>query len=83
MNAEIPLDLAPFVQRLIDERRFFSERDVLAEALRLLQARESLRQEVRMGFEQLDSGLGIPAEAVYERIEERIGAIEKENAEKQ
>ena len=80
MNAEIPIDLAPFVQRMVDERRYFSERDVLAEALRLLQARESLRQEVRMGFEQLDSGLGIPAEAVYERIEGRIREIEKDNA---
>ena len=82
MNTEIPIDMAPFVQRMVDERRFFSERDVLAEALRLLQARESLRQEVRKGFEQLDAGLGIPAEEVYARTEERIRAIEIQNAAK-
>jgi Arc/MetJ-type ribon-helix-helix transcriptional regulator len=76
MNVEIPNDLAPFVQRLVAERRFLSEGDVLAEGLRLLQARESLRQEVRMGFEQLDAGLGIPAEKVYARAEERISEIE-------
>ena len=62
MSAEIPVDLAPFVQRLVAERRFMTESDVIAEGLRLLQARESLRQEVRLGFEQLDGGEGIPAD---------------------
>jgi antitoxin ParD1/3/4 len=65
MNAEIPADLAPFVQRLVAERRFLTEGDVLAEGLRLLQARETLRQEVRMGFDQLDAGLGVDASEVY------------------
>ena len=59
MNVEVPIDLAPFVQRMVAERRFLTESDVLAEGLRLLQARETLRQEVRKGFEQLDAGLGI------------------------
>ena len=78
MTAEIPVDLAPFVQRLVAERRFMTESDVVAEGLRLLQARESLRQEVRLGFEQLDAGLGIPAEQVYARAEQRIREIEQQ-----
>jgi len=78
MTAEIPVDLAPFVQRLVAERRYMTESDVVAEGLRLLQARESLRQEVRLGFEQLDAGLGIPAEQVYARAEQRIGEIEQQ-----
>lgn len=72
MNATIPLDLAPFVQRMIAERRFLTESDVVAEGLRLLQARETLRQEVRMAYEEMDAGLGIPADKVYARAEERI-----------
>ena len=39
MTVEIPADLAPFVQRLIAERRFLTEVDVLAEGLRLLRTR--------------------------------------------
>ena len=62
MTTEIPSDLVPFVQRMISEKRFLSESDVLAEGLRLLQARETLRSEVRKGFNQLDAGHGIPAE---------------------
>jgi Arc/MetJ-type ribon-helix-helix transcriptional regulator len=79
MVAEIPLDLAPFVQRMIAERRFLTESDVVAEGLRLLQAREILREEVRLGFDQLDAGFGIPADEVYTRAEQRIREIENEN----
>lgn len=82
MTAEIPLDFVPFVQRMVAQRRFVTESDVIAEGLRLLQARESLSQEVRLGFEQLDAGFGIPAEEVYARAEDRIREIEsRKNAE--
>ena len=77
MTTEIPNDMVPFVQRMVTERRFLSESDVLAEGLRLLQSRETLREEVAKGFAQLDAGLGIPAEQVYARAEERIAQIER------
>ncbi len=76
MTTEIPNDLLPFVQRLVSERRFLNEGDVLAEGLRLLQAREALRDEIRMGFDQLDAGGRIPAEDVYARVEGRIRKVE-------
>jgi antitoxin ParD1/3/4 len=76
MTVEIPSDLSPFVQRMLAERRFLTESDVLAEGLRLLQARETLRQEVRLGFEQLHAGQGIDAAEVYARAERRISEIE-------
>ena len=83
MITEIPMDLAPFVQRLVAERRFLSEGDVVAEALRLLQSREELRQQVRLGFDQLDAGLVVPAEEAYARAEQRIEEVEAEaNAER-
>lgn len=75
MNAEVPSDFAPFVQRLVAERRFLTESDVLAEGLRLLQARETLRQEVRLGFEQLDAGQGVDASEVYRCAEAKIREI--------
>ncbi|MDB4766625.1 hypothetical protein OAG71_02940 [bacterium] len=79
MSTEIPSDFAPFVQRMVSEKRFLSESDVLAEGLRMLQAKESLRAEVKKGFEQLDAGQGVPASDVYRRAEERIQEIENEN----
>ena len=59
MGTGIPSDMAPFVERMVSGRRFLSEQDVMAEGLRMLQARETLREEVVKGFEQLDAGLGI------------------------
>jgi antitoxin ParD1/3/4 len=76
MNAEIPSDLVPFVQRMVAEKRFLNEEDVLAEGLRLLQARETLQVEVKRGFDQLDAGLGVPAEEVLSRAEQRITQVE-------
>ena len=60
----------------VAEKRFLNEEDVLAEGLRMLQAREALRAEVKKGFGQLDLGQGVPAEDVYKRAEERIQQIE-------
>lgn len=77
MTVDIPADLAPFVERLIAERRFLTESEVLAEGLRLLQSQESLRAAVRNGFAQLDEGRSVPAEAVFARAEERIAAAER------
>ena len=77
MTTTIPNDFMPFIQRMVAEKRFLSEGDVLAEGLRMLQARETLREEVNKGFDQLDAGLRIPAEDVYARVEERIRRIER------
>ncbi len=77
MGTSIPSDMAAFVERMVSGRRFLSEQDVMAEGLRMLQARETLREEVVKGFEQLDAGLGIPAEQAYSRAEQRIAQIER------
>jgi hypothetical protein len=82
MTAEIPTDFAPFVERMIAERRFLTTEDVLAESLRLLQASETLREEVRAGFDELDAGLGIPAEDVYRKAEAKIREIAGQKGEK-
>jgi putative addiction module CopG family antidote len=77
MTTEIPGDFAPFVQRMVAEKRYLSADDVLTEGLRMLQARETLRDEVKKGFAQLDAGKGVPAEQAYSRAEARIAQIER------
>jgi antitoxin ParD1/3/4 len=77
MSTGIPQDMEPFVQRMVAGRRFLSEQDVVTEGLRMLQARETLREEVAKGFASLDSGKGVQAEQVYSRAEKRIAEIER------
>ena len=77
MSVDIPAELAPFVERLIAERRFLTESEVLAEGLRLLQSQEALRAAVRQGFAQLDEGKSAAADTVFAKAEDRIAAIER------
>ena len=77
MSTGIPQDMEPFVQRMVSGRRFLSEQDVVTEGLRMLQARETLRDEVAKGFASLDAGEGVPGEQVYARAEKRIAENER------
>jgi Arc/MetJ-type ribon-helix-helix transcriptional regulator len=77
MTVEIPTDLAPFAQRLIAERQFLTEGDVLAEGLRLLQSQEALRAAVREGFSQLDEGRSVSAAEVFAKAREHIQPAER------
>jgi len=56
MNIDVPPEFESFVASLVARRRFLSEKEVVAESLRLLQARETLAEEVQKGFEQIDAG---------------------------
>lgn len=80
MHTEIPTDFAPFVQRMVAERRFLTESDVLAAGLRLLQATETLREEVRLGFQQLDDGRGVDSADVYRRAEQVVRDIQSKRS---
>ncbi len=78
MSTGIPNSMEPFVQRMVAGRRYLSEQEVVAEGLRMLEARETLREEVAKGFASLDAGKGVPADQVYSRAEKRIAEIERE-----
>ena len=68
MSIQIPQDFVPFVQRLVNSRRFLSEEDVVAEGLRMLRASETLKAEVEKGFDELDNGMGTDAATVIARL---------------
>lgn len=72
MSIQIPQDFIPFVQRLVNSRRFLSEEDVVAEGLRMLRASETLKSEVEKGFEELDDGLGTDADTVFTRLKSQV-----------
>ena len=77
MSTGVPEGMEPFVRRMVDGRRYLSPQEVIAEGLRLLESRETLREEVAKGFASLDVGKGVPADQVYSRAEKRITEIER------
>jgi len=56
MDVPIPAALEQFVHDVISTGRYGDAVEVVTEALRLLERRERLRQEVAAGVEQLDRG---------------------------
>ncbi len=73
MLIDIPQEFESFVASLVARRRFLSEHEVLAESLRLLQARESLAEEIQKGFEQIDAGESINGPLAFDKLRARLG----------
>lgn len=72
MSQHVPADMDSFVAEMLLKRRFFSEEEVVREGLRLLQSRETLREEVRKGFDQLDQGAKVSASELARRGKQTI-----------
>jgi putative addiction module CopG family antidote len=72
MAIDIPQEFESFVASLVARRRFLSEKEVLAESLRLLQARESLADEVQKVFEQIDEGHCVSGPEAFAKLRARL-----------
>jgi antitoxin ParD1/3/4 len=72
MTIDVPQEFESFVASLVARRRFLSEHEVLVESLRLLQARESLAEEIQKGFEQIDLGQSIDGSVAMAKLRERL-----------
>jgi antitoxin ParD1/3/4 len=69
-----------FVRKQIESGRYTSASEVVREALRLLEEREKLREaqikNLRAQLQQgIDSGLGISADEVFDRLEAKYENI--------
>jgi antitoxin ParD1/3/4 len=81
MNLELSSEVSDFVRNLVRAGRFASEREVVTEAIQLLQARERLRADIAEGFRQLDDGEWFDGETVFDEIQREIDTIEDGSSE--
>lgn len=72
MTVDVPHEFESFVASLVARRRFLTEHEVLVESLRLLQARESLAEEIQKGFEQIDLGQCIDGSVAFAKLRARL-----------
>jgi antitoxin ParD1/3/4 len=71
MNVELPQDAALFVEQLVASGAHPSSNAAIAEGVRLLMSRQTLRAEIQKGIDQLDAGQGIDGEVVFAELREK------------
>jgi len=72
ISAELGDVLEQAVTELVATGRYNSKSEVLREGVRLVQEREArlaeLEAKLKVGMDQIDAGLGIPADEVFDRL---------------
>jgi len=72
ISAELGDVLEQAVTELVASGRYNSKSEVLREGVRLVQEREArlaeLEAKLKVGMDQIDAGLGIPADEVFDRL---------------
>ena len=72
ISAELGETLEKVVADLVENGRYNSKSEVLREGVRLVQEREArlaeLEAKLKVGMDQIDAGLGIPADEVFDRL---------------
>jgi antitoxin ParD1/3/4 len=88
MSIELSSELEQLVQSKVASGRYQSASDVLKDALGLLEEREiytelhrdEIRRRITAGYQSLRAGNGVDGDAVFERIEREIAAMEPPSA---
>jgi antitoxin ParD1/3/4 len=75
ISAELGETLEKVVADLVENGRYNSKSEVLREGVRLVQEREArfreLEAKLQAGMDELDAGLGIPADEVFDELQDR------------
>lgn len=78
-SVDLGKHLEKIVRDLVTKGRYGSRSEVLREGVRLVEEREGrlaeLRAKLEVGIAQLDAGLGIPAEEVFEELLRKYEAM--------
>jgi antitoxin ParD1/3/4 len=80
MATGIPTEMSPFVNRMLAEKRFQTEGEVVLAGLRLLEARETLLEDLKLGLDELNAGLVLEEEDVFAEVEKEIQQAENGDA---
>ncbi len=78
MNAPISADQQRFLEAAVASGAYPSVADALDEAVTLLRRRDGLTAELNQAAAELDAGKGMPAEDVFQRLEEKARVLDEQ-----
>lgn len=76
MNIDLSDEQQAVIENLVATGRFPSARDAITEGLRLLIARERLKQQVEMGIAQADRGELVDHDTVFAQLRATAAAMD-------
>jgi antitoxin ParD1/3/4 len=85
MNVHLTPELEQLIQKKVESGRYNSASEVMREALRLMEQRdefvalrkEETRRKISEGLESLRRGEAMDGEAVFDRIEAELDAVDQ------
>lgn len=77
MARNISPDNARYIDEAVTSGKYNDANQALDEAIDLLKKRDKLRADVQAGIEQADRGELLPAEQVFDKLEQRAREIEE------
>ena len=80
---EISNDNSQYLDDAVQKGTYSDRSEALNQAVDLLKKRDELRAEVQAGIDQADLGVLLPANKVFDRLEERAQQIEEAARQKQ
>jgi antitoxin ParD1/3/4 len=79
MDMQYPIDVQGFVQIAIESGRYASERELICDALRLMQARDehlaALHREIQEGLQDAERGDLLEADDVFAELRDRNSVV--------
>ncbi len=77
MATEISPENQQYLKQVVQNGTYRDQREALDQAVELLKRRDQLRGDIQAGIDEADRGELIPAEMVYDRLEQRAEEIER------
>ena len=77
MATEISPENQQYLKQVVENGTYRDQGEALDEAVELLKRRDQLRGDIQAGIDQADRGELIPAEMVFDRLEQRAAQIER------
>jgi antitoxin ParD1/3/4 len=71
MNIDLSQEATQFIEGLVASGEYSTPEEAVADGIRLLMSRQTLRSDIQKGIDELDSGQGVEGQQVFAELRAR------------